>query len=316
MNKILDERKVYKPFSHPKFFDIYKKHEQSIWFPTEVPMADDLADFNGKLSKDEKFLINNILRFFTQGDIEVNNNYNTHLVNKFKIPEVNMMLSSFAARESIHVWAYSQLNDSLGIPDSEYNLFLEYEEMKNKHEFMNSFNVNTTEELIKNMAVFGGFIEGVSLFASFAILMNFPRRNLLKNVGQIVSWSVLDEDQHSKGVCEIVTTILREYPEYDTAELEFYIKDSAKQVVDLEDKFIELCYGAGAIEGLSQDNLKKYIRYMANERLKQLGYTGIYKVETNPLPWMLSMVYGKEHANFFEARATEYAKGSIEGDWF
>lgn len=316
MNRILEERKVYKPFSHPQFFEIYKKHEQSIWFPTEVPMADDLGDFNGKLTVDEKNLINNILRFFTQGDIEVNNNYNTHLVNKFKIPEVSMMLSSFAARESIHVWAYSQLNDALGIPDSEYNMFLEYEEMKNKHVFMNSFKVDTIESLLENMAIFGGFIEGVSLFASFAILMNFPRRNLLKNVGQIVSWSVLDEDQHSIGVCKLFRTILDEYPEYQDQSLESKIKDAAQQVVELEDKFIELCYGSGSIEGLTQESLKQYIRYMTNIRLAQLGYKGIYGIESNPLPWMVSMIYGKEHANFFESRATEYAKGAIEGDWF
>lgn len=316
LSGILGERSTYKPFQYPEFFEMYKQHEQAIWFPTEVPMADDVADFNGKLTCAERNLITQILRFFTQGDIVVGNNYFNNLIHAFKLPEINMMLSSFANRESIHVWSYSQLNDTLGLPDSDYSAFLEYKEMRDKYEFITSFSQNDIQSLMLNMAVFGGFVEGVSLFASFAILMNFPRRGLLKNVGQIVSWSVLDEQAHATGVCKLFRQVALDYPEYYTEELIGKIYSACEKMVELEDKFVDLCYEQGPVDGLTPAQVKNYIRYNADLRLKDLYLKPIYKVKNNPLPWMVNMIYGKEHANFFETRATEYSKGAITGDFF
>jgi ribonucleoside-diphosphate reductase beta chain len=315
-NTILDTRLAYKPLHYPSLFDRYKEHELAIWFPTEVPMADDLADFNSKLTVAERNLITQILRFFTTGDLEVGNNYHNHLISKFKHPEAVMMLGSFANRESDHVWAYSQLNDTLGLPDEDYSTFLEYEAMKSKYEYFTSFDVSNITSLVKNMAIFGGFIEGVSLFASFAILMNFPRRGLLKNVGQIISWSVLDENKHSEGVSELFKILIKEYPEHYTESLQNEIYEACSNIVELEDKFIDLCYEQGPVDGLTPEQVKQYIRYLADYRLRGLGLTDLFGVRENPLPWMVSMIYGKEHANFFESRATEYSKGGILGDMF
>lgn len=313
---VLEGRVTYKPFSHPEFYNLYQQHERAHWLPSEVPMADDIADFNHKLTSEEKNLITQILRFFTLGDQEVGNNYNTKLLSRFKLPEVIMMLTGFAAREMIHVDAYSQLNDTLGLPDEDYNAFLEYQEMRDKYNFMKSFDSESINELMINLAVFGGFIEGVSLFGSFAILMNFPRRGLLKNVGQIISWSVLDENKHSEGVSRLFKTLVNEYPEYYTQEVVEAIYEACRGMVELEDKFIDLCYEQGPVDGLTSEQVKEYIRYMADQRLKGLDLDPIYKIKDNPLPWMVSMIYGKEHMNFFEGRATEYSKGSVTGDFF
>ncbi len=313
---ILGQRKAYKPFQYPQLFDIYTTHEKSHWLPTEVPMADDIADFNSKLTKAEKNLITQILRFFTQGDTVVADNYHNHIIPKFKIPEVSMMLGSFANREAIHQWAYSQLNDTLGLPDEDYNAFLEYDDMRNKYDYMKSFKSDSIEDLMINMAVFGGFIEGVSLFASFAILMNFPRRGLLKNVGQIVTWSAQEEGQHSDGVSTIFKILCRENPALVTDRLVRHIQCACDSMVHLEDKFIDLCYEQGPVDGLTTEQLKQYIRYLADLRLVGLGLSPIYNIKTNPLPWMEAMLYGKEFGNFFETRTTEYSKGSIQGDFF
>jgi hypothetical protein len=122
------------------------------------------------------------------------------------------MLTAFAAMETVHVWAYSHLNDTLGLPDVEYKAFREYEAMKNKYEYLQNLKIDTEEDIAYNLACFGGFMEGVSLFASFAILMNFPRRGLLKNVGQIITWSIRDESLHSEGVCALFREYISERP--------------------------------------------------------------------------------------------------------
>lgn len=277
-------------------------------------MESDISDYRFRLSPQEIALITQILRFFTQGDIEVNNNYNTELIPAFPKPEIKMMLSAFASMESTHVWAYSYLNDSLGLPEKEYSAFLEYESMRNKYDFIRGFQVDTVRELAINMAVFGGFMEGVSLFASFAILMNFPRQGKLKGVGQIVTWSIRDESLHSQGVCALFRDLISENRHLWTDDLKQTLYRACDEMVRLEDCFIDTCFSLGPVPGLTPEEVKQYIRYIADRRLNDLGLDARYKVE-NSLPWLDMMINAKEHTNFFENRATEYAKGAVVEDW-
>lgn len=313
---ILDRREVYKPFEYPNCYEIFVAQQKAHWLPSEVPLAGDIYDFNHKLTPEEKNLVMQILRFFTQGDLSVMENYNTSLVKNFPKPEIVMMLTTFAAFETIHVDSYSQLNDSLGLPDSEYEAFREYAAMKGKFDLMNLSTITkanpTPRELAKNLAIFGGFMEGVSLFASFAVLMNFPRRGLMNGVGQIVTFSCKDENLHSDGISYLFRELAKEY-KLLTPDFKKEIYDACEEVVRLEDSFIDTCFEMGAVDGLTTEDLKTYIRYLADYRLKNLGLKAIFKIKENPLDWMDLMLSGKEHANFFEARATEYSKGGT--DW-
>ena len=93
------------------------------------------------------------------------------------------------------------------------------------------------------------------------------------------------------------------------------IVDCCKTVVNLEDKFIDLAFEAGEIQGMTPDDIKKYIRFIADWRLRQLDLPEVYGARENPLPWLQSMLSGVEHANFFEARSTEYSKAATRGQW-
>jgi ribonucleoside-diphosphate reductase beta chain len=311
---ILTPRKVYKPFEYPQYFDFFMKQNQAHWMPTEVPMESDIVDYKNNLTQAEISLVTNILRFFTQGDIEVNNNYNSKLIPTFPKPEIKMMLSAFAAMEGIHVWAYSYLNDSLGLPEKEYSAFLEFDSMRKKYDYIQSFDVRSVEDLAVNLAVFGGFMEGVSLFSSFAILMNFPRLGKLKGMGQVVTWSIRDETLHSKGVCQLFRDLVSENKHIWTNDLQETLYSACRDMVNLEDAFIDTCFSMGDVPGLKAEQVKQYIRYIADRRLNDLGLDAIYNV-SNPLGWLDVMVNAKEHTNFFENRATEYAKGSVIEDW-
>jgi len=282
--------------------------------PLEVPMESDISDYRFRLTPAETNLITQILRFFTQSDIEVNNNYNTRLIPTFPKPEIKMMLSAFAAMESIHVWAYSYLNDSLGLPEKEYSAFLGYQSMRNKYDYFHQFDTDTVENLMLNLAVFGGFIEGVSLFSSFAILMNFPRLGKLKGVGQIVTWSIRDESLHSQGVCRLFRDLMAENPQLWTPKMHERLYTACKEMIALEDAFIDTCFSMGPVPGLTPEEVKQYIRYTADRKLIELRLDKLFNVP-NPLGWLDMLVNAKEHTNFFENRATEYAKGSVVSDW-
>ncbi len=313
-SSILTHRPFYRPFEYPHFFEFFQKQNQAHWLPTEVPMESDISDYRFNLTNEEMNLIIQILRFFTQGDIEVNNNYNQKLIPAFPKPEIKMMLSAFAAMEGTHVWAYSYLNDSLGLPEKEYSAFLDYESMRNKYNYVRGFDVRSVEELAINLAVFGGFMEGVSLFSSFAILMNFPRLGKLKGVGQIVTWSIRDETLHSRGVTRLFRDLMDENRHLWTREFRNVLYGACDDMVKLEDAFIDTCFSMGNVSGLTAAEVKQYIRYIADRRLHDLGLDAIYNVP-NPLTWLDVMTNAKEHANFFENRATEYSKGTVVEDW-
>ena len=312
---LLEERIYYKPFEYPWAYDAWLTQQRVHWLPEEVPMADDIKDWNMKISDAERNLLMQIFRFFTQADVEVNNCYMQKYGRVFKPTGVQMMLAAFSNMETIHVAAYSHLLDTLGIPDVEYEAFLKYEEMKDKYDYMQMWGVDTKEDIAKTLAVFGAFTEGLQLFASFAILMNFPRFNKMKGMGQIVTWSVRDETLHMTSIIKLFHTFVHENPEVWTDELQNDLIEACKTVVKHEDAFIDLAFELGDIEGLTAKEVKEYIRYIADRRLTQLALNPIYFVGNNPLPWMDEILNGIEHTNFFENRATEYSRASTQGKW-
>jgi ribonucleoside-diphosphate reductase beta chain len=315
--RLTDERTSFKPFNYPWAYDAWLKHEQSHWLHTEVPMAEDVKDWKKKLSPSEKEFLTNIFRFFTQGDIDVAGGYVNNYLPYFPQPEVRMMLLGFAAREALHIAAYSHLIETLGLPDTTYNQFMEYQEMKDKHDYvMNISGQNTTKEnTATHIAVFSAFTEGMQLFSSFVMLLNFPRTGKMKGMGQIVTWSIVDETMHAENMMKLFKTYIQENNEIWNDDLKSRIYAIAERMVDLEDKFIDLAFSSGDMEGLTADELKKYIRYIADRRLIGLGMKGIFKVKRNPLPWVEEMINAPTHTNFFENRSTDYAKAAHTGTW-
>ena len=312
---LLDAKSVYKPFAYPWAYDAWLTQQRIHWLPEEVPLADDVKDWQAKMTDVEKNLLTQIFRFFTQSDIEVNNCYMKHYANVFKPTEVQMMLAAFSNMETIHIAAYSHLLDTIGMPESEYSAFLRYKEMKDKFDFMQRFNTSTVHDTAMTLAVFGAFTEGLQLFASFAMLLNFPRFNKMKGMGQIVSWSVRDESLHCDCIIKLFRTLVSENPEIWTEEFQRELYTTCEHIVEHEDAFIDLAFEMGPIEGLTGEEVKAYIRYIADRRLVQLGLHPIYLIEGNPLPWLDTMLNAVEHTNFFENRATEYSKAATEGTW-
>ena len=312
---LLEEREYYKPFLYPWAFEFYKKQQQMHWLPDEVPLQDDIRDYKEKLSEGERTLIDNIFKFFTQADVDVCCGYAKHYLPTFKQPEVRMMLVSYAAMEAVHQEAYSLLLETLGKSDDMYQEFFDIQAMSEKHEYLTDFNMNTPHEMAKTMAVYSGFTEGVQLFSSFAILLNFPRHNLMKGMGQIVTWSIRDETLHVEGMSQLFRTFIQENPELWNDDLKYEIYCAAERTVELEDAFIDLCFAGAEVPDLTPEEVKEYIRYIADRRLLGLGMKKIFGSESNPLPWLDYMLNGVEHTNFFENRATEYARASTTGNW-
>jgi ribonucleoside-diphosphate reductase beta chain len=181
---LLQERHVYKPFLYPWCYEAWLTQQRIHWLPEEVPLAEDVRDWKQKMTPSERNLMTQIFRFFTQADVEVNNCYMKHYSQVFGPVEVQMMLSAFSNIETVHIAAYSHLLDTIGMPEVEYQAFMKYKEMKDKYDYMQNASMTSRRDIAKTMAMFGAFTEGLQLFASFAILMNFPRFNKMKGMGR------------------------------------------------------------------------------------------------------------------------------------
>jgi ribonucleoside-diphosphate reductase beta chain len=284
------------------------------WFPEDVPLHNDVKDWQ-TMADEEKNLLTQIFRLFTQSDVDVGAGYVDRYMRIFKKPEARMMMSSFANMESIHQHAYSLLLDTVGMPEVEYKAFAEYEAMADKHEYINAVKVTKGDKksIAKALAIYSGFTEGLQLFSSFIILLNFPRFGKMKGMGQIITYSIRDESMHVEAMTKLFREFMQENIDLWTDDFKKEIYQACREMVDLEDRFLDLVFEQGDIPGLTKQEMQQYIRYIADRRLLQLGLKPNYGVKDNPLNW-LDDVLGVEHQNFFEGRATTYMKAGLRGD--
>ena len=313
---VFEGREYYKPFEYPWAFEAYDQQQKMHWLPSEVPLHEDVNDWNSKMTDAEKNLVKQILTFFTQGDVDIAQAYMDVYIPMFKKPEVRMMLSTIATSEANHAHSYSLLNDTIGMDDKEYKAFQEYAEMADKHNYLWQSKGGTADEkIVRDMAVFSAFGEGLQLFGSFVMLLNFQWFGKMKGMGQIVAWSIRDENHHVENMLKLLNVVLDEKPYIWNDNFKKSLYDICRDMVTLEEKFIDLAFQQGPVEGLTPDDVKKYIHYMADRRLLQLGLKPNYGIKENPLDWVDYIVNGQAHENFFETRATEYAKGAVQGNW-
>ena len=174
-------------------------------------------------------------------------------------------------------------------------------------------------ERAKSLAIFSAFTEGVNLFSSFAVLLSYKMRNLLKGVGQIVEWSVRDESLHSNAGCWLFRTLMEEHPEFKTPELIKEIEEAAHLALKLEFDFIDKVFEMGDLENLTKAELKNFIKHRVNTKMGDLGLdpiipsSDIDKGALKTMKWFDAVIAGKQQTDFFASRVTNYSKGHI--DW-
>jgi ribonucleoside-diphosphate reductase beta chain len=308
-------REYYKPFEYQEAFEYYKQQHRAHWLADEVPLASDINDFKLKLTDSEKNLIGNILKSFAQTEVHVNDYWSSKVTQWFPKPEIVAMGSTFGAFEAVHAEAYARLNEELGLDN--FKAFLEDEVAKAKIDRLIETNSDTIEDKALSLAIFSAFTEGVNLFSSFAILMSFQLRNLMKGTGQIVAWSVRDESLHSQAGCWLFRTLMKENPDLNTSKLQDEIENACYISVELEFDFIDKAFEMGNIEGINKEQLKNFIKARANSKMEELGYKGLYNdIDPNLLQqmeWFGHLTSGVEHQDFFAQRSSAYSKSTA--DW-
>lgn len=315
MSNLTEPRLTYKPFEYEEAFQYYLEQQRAHWLADEVPLASDVNDWKLNLTESEKNLVGNILKSFATTEVHVNDYWSGKISQWFPKPEIVAMASTFGSFESIHAHAYARLNEELGLDD--FQAFMEDEASRNKIERLLETPSESLEEKALALAIFSAFTEGVNLFSSFAILMSFQLRNLLKGTGQIVAWSVRDESLHSKAGCWLFNTLLKESPELNTTKMRDSVVEACNISVQLEFDFIDKAFEMGDIEGIGKEELKNFIKARANDKMRELGYNPVYN-DIDPallkkMEWFGHLTSGVEHQDFFSQKSSSYSKSIA--DW-
>lgn len=310
---LLEESKTYSPI-YPVLVEITEKHERAHWGTWEVKLQQDVEDWKrGRVSEKEKKFITSILRLFTQSDVAVGMDYYNNLIPVFKNNEARNMLGSFANREGTHQRAYALLNDTLGFGEDFYTEFLKYKEMAEKVEFMTNMKNTSYRDIGVSLAK-QCLVEGVCLFATFAMLLNQSRFGKLPGMTDVNQWSIRDESIHVEGLSVLFRIFLDEHPRIVTDDFKKEIYSTAREVVKLEEEFIDLTFDLGDTEGITKEEVKQYVRAVTDYRMQQLGFKPEYNVD-NPFDWLDWVTSSNMVENFFESNTASYSKNSMVGSY-
>lgn len=261
ITELREPYKINGSFEYPEFYEKFQKAIASVWRPEEVSMAHDIHDWH-ECSEEEKEVIGGILRGFTQLELHVACYWGDTITKLFPKHEIHAMARAFSCSEAVHAAAYSHLSDTLGL--DEFEAFLGDPTARAKiDEFVNQ------SDPIVSLGVFSGAGEGVSLFSSFAALLSFNLDGRFKGISQIISWSALDEQQHSDGGCALFRYLDREGRV--TKDQKQQIISGFEAVLENEDAFLERIFNGYKLKCIDREDLWNYLRYRANDRLKLLG---------------------------------------------
>jgi ribonucleoside-diphosphate reductase beta chain len=312
---LLDKKLTRLPMHYPKAHEYFQKQSYSHWNWNDVSLNADITDWKQHLTETERQVIGQILKGFVTTEVIVNDYWVNKVARRFKHPEIQQMSVSFGAMEAIHIEAYSKLNESLGMED--YEQFLLDPTTKAKLDNVLDRPEKTKRDIALSLAVFSAFTEGVNLFSSFAILLNFSRFNKMKNMGQIISLSIRDESLHSEAGCWLFRTFVQENPGLLNDELKEEIYEAARASVKLEDEFLDKAFELGPIEGIDPADVKQFIRFRTNSKLQELGLSSNWrKVDKEAVAritsWFDILSSGVTQTDFFSTSEVNYSVGVVD----
>ena len=314
-----------RPMRYPQFYDMYRNAIANTWSVEEIEFGLDLNDLRDRLSPAERHLIRRLVAFFATGDTIVANNLVLNLYRHINAPEARMYLSRQLFEEAQHIQFYLTLLDAY-IPDDRERAqaFAAVENIpsvKKKADFCFKW-IGSIESLdcirsdanrrafLLNLVTFAGAIEGLFFFAAFAYVYFLRSRGVLNGLAAGTNWVFRDESMHMQFAFSVIETVRYEHPELFDDAFEHQVRSMLEEAIAAELQFAEDVLSEG-IAGLSIGDMEQYLQYVADCRLRTLGFRPVYGAK-NPFNFM-ALQDVQELTNFFERRTSAYRVG-VEGD--
>lgn len=314
-----------RPMRYPVFFDMYKDAIKNTWTVDEVDFSTDLVDLRERLLPSERHLINRLVAFFATGDSIVSNNLVLNLYKHINSPEARMYLSRQLYEEALHVQFYLTLLDTY-IPEPKerneaFAAIHNIPSIKKKADFCFKWidsiqqldEIKTEEDrrqFLLNVICFACCIEGMFFFAAFAYVYFLRSKGLLNGLASGTNWVFRDESCHMNFAFEVVSTVREESPHLFDDTMRAQVIEMMEEALECEMAFADDLL-EGGVPGLSAKDMRTYLEFCADQRLKNLGMEKHYGSK-NPFAFM-ELQDVQELSNFFERRVSAYQIG-VEGE--
>jgi len=311
---IFEKRLNLKPYDYPALYEYVDAIRHSYWIHTEFNYTSDIQDFKTRLSEPEKHAIKNTMLAISQIEVAVKTFWGD-IYKRMPKPEIGSVGATFSESEVRHHDAYSHLLEVLGLNN-------EFKNLKKNPIIMRR--VNYLEGALKNsksednkqyaesMILFSLFIEHVSLFSQFLIIMAFNKhKNVLKGISNVVEATSKEEQIHGDFGIDVIKIIKEENPDWFDDNYNVMIQETCKEAFDSESKIIDWIFEKGELDFLPKSIIKEFIKNRFNNSLESIGISKIFDVDQKLLAetdWFDDEIIGTKHGDFFVKRSVNYSK--------
>lgn len=307
---------LLKPIKYPWAYDLYNQAVANTWFPNEIQLGEDLADFR-KMTDEEKHAVTFLMSYFNPNELLVNKALAFGVYPYINAPEAHLYLAKQMWEEANHCMSFEYVLETFPLNREEaYESHVTVPSMAAKEEFQVNFirrmtedtlDITTTEgkkDFVRNLVAYNIILEGVWFYSGFMVALSFRQRNLLRNFGSLMDWVIRDESLHLQFGINLILTVLEENEDLQDPDFADEIRQMIIDAVDMEEAYNRDLLPTGIL-GLNADYVNQYVKYLADRRLEELGFDPYYNV-SNPAKWMAAANDTLELVNFFEATNTSY----------
>lgn len=315
-NNIFTPRVNILPYEYPSLLAYKDAIRHSYWIHTEFNFTTDIDDFKTKITDDEREVIKRAMLAIAQIEVNVKTFW-ADLYKRMPITEVGDVGMTFAESEVRHKDAYAQLLRILGL-EEEFQNVVEIPAIKDRIAYLTKYLDGTRSKdnkmYTKSVLLFSLFIEHVSLFSQFLIMMSFNKeKNLFKGISNVVEATSKEEDIHGNFGAEIINIIKKENPDWFDSEFEELIDSACKKAYKAECKILDWIFETGELEFLSKDTIKNFIKNRFNNSLQKIDMKPIFEVDFEEIEktlWFDVEITSTKEGDFFYKKSIDYNKKS------
>ena len=312
----ITEGLLLKPVTYDWAYELYNQAVANTWFPHEVQLGEDLADF-GTMTDEERHALTHLMSYFNPNELLVNKALAFGVYPYVNSAEAHLYLAKQMWEEANHCMAFEYVLETFPIDRAAaYDAHVSVPSMAAKEAFEVKFirrmsedtlDITSTEgkrDFVRNLVAFNVILEGIWFYSGFMVALSFRQRNLLRNFGALIDWIVRDESLHLKFGMNLILTVLDENPDLQTEEFADEIRQMIIDAVTMEEAYNADLLPNGIL-GMNAEYINQYVRYLADRRLEELGFEPAYNA-TNPAKWMATANDTWQLVNFFESTNTAY----------
>jgi len=313
---IFTKRVNLKPYEYPNLVEYVDAIRHSYWVHTEFNFTSDIQDFKVHLNEKEQTAVQRAMLAISQIEIAVKTFWGD-IYKRLPKPEIGSVGATFAESEVRHADAYSHLLQLLGL-NGEFENLMQVPAIRRRIKYLEKSISNSkaveNQEYFESVVLFSMFVENVSLFSQFLVIMSFNKhKNVLKGMSNAVEATSKEENIHAEFGFDLVNLIKKENPSWWTTELVEDLIEATKEAFDAESEIVEWIFEKGDLDFLTKNQTIEFIKHRFNVSLNSIGIDNVFEVDeklVETTEWFDDEILTTKHTDFFNKRSINYSKKS------